>query len=283
MRIQVPLVFFLLSLSLLATEAGSAQYYYKDLISVQQSSSLQQRYKTAGIQKVSVLSYDPDGSVNKDFLCEQTITNNFRESETLTNSIATGKSWLSTYFDDSAMVIRSVDSGTDAVTASDYTYTPSGELLAIRTYAKNNDTSGYNNVELHIWQYKDGIPSGLLRIKNNTDTTFVLFTTDTSGNITEESSIRNGLLVEHYYYYYDDLQRLTDIVRYNDAKKRMVPDYMFAYDDKGHLEQMTVVQAINSDYMVWHYQYGPNGLKTKELCYDKSHQLMGSLVYNYAH
>jgi hypothetical protein len=281
MRIQVPIVFSILSVFLLATEAGSAQYYYKDLISAQQSSSLQQRYKAAGIQKVSVISYDPDGSVNKDFLCEQTLKNNFRASETLTNSIATGKSWLNTYFDDSLAVIRSVDSGTDAITATEYTYTPDGNLSTLRTYAKTNDTSGYNNLEVHIWQYKDGIPTGLLRIKNNTDTTYVLFTTDSSGNITDESSIRNGLLVEHYYYYYDDLQRLTDIVRYNEALKRMVPDYMFAYDDRGRLQQMTVVQAIHNEYLVWQYEYGSNGLKSKELCHDKSHQLVGSLVYNY--
>jgi antitoxin component YwqK of YwqJK toxin-antitoxin module len=283
MRFQVPLVCFFLSVSLLAAEAGSAQYYYKDLISAQQSSLLQQRYKTAGIQKISVLSYDPDGTVNKDFLCEQTLKNNFRESETLTSSIATGKSWLNTYFDDSMDVVRSVDSGADAITSTEYSYTPDGNLSTLRTYTKANDTTVYTNLEVHIWQYKDGIPTGVLRVKNNTDTTFVLFTTDTSGNITEESSVRNGLLVEHFYYYYDDQQRLTDIVRYNDAKKRMIPDYMFSYDNQGHLEQMTVVQAINSDYRVWHYEYGPNKLKSKALCYDKSHQLMGSLVYNYEH
>jgi YD repeat-containing protein len=273
---------FALALLFLAVSAASAQYYYRDVLSAVQSRTQQQLYKASNVRKVTVHSNDPDGTENKDFFCEQSLNAEGTEMETLTGSPATGKSQLTTYFDKDAHVIRSIDSSDASVTITQYTYDASGNLLSINIDA-HTDSGRYRTQEAHVWQYSaDGKPTGLLRIKNGDDTTFVLLQTDSLGNVTDEASVRNGELVEHYYYYYDDDHHLTDIVRYNEQVQRMVPDYMFAYDDQGNLGQMIVVRAIHNDYRIWRYLYNPNKLKFKELCYDRDHRLIGSIAYTYA-
>jgi hypothetical protein len=117
-------------------------------------------------------------------------------------------------------------------------------------------------------------------LKNGTDTTFVTVKSDAEGHVTDEQTYRQGVL-EHYYYYYDDAGHLTDIVRYNIQKGRMIPDYMFEYSDAGLLDQMTIVQVLDANYLVWRYEYADSGLRTKELCYDRSKELVGSIRYEY--
>jgi uncharacterized protein RhaS with RHS repeats len=136
--------------------------------------------------------------------------------------------------------------------------------------------------EQHLWQYDaQGRPSGMLKIKNGSDTTFVRFTTDEKGNIAEEHSSRKNIQLPTVYYYYDAAHHLTDIVRYNLKAQKLLPDYIFEYDENNRLISMLIVPEGTSDYMKWLYGYNDKGLKIKEACFSKQKQLLGRIEYQY--
>jgi hypothetical protein len=281
---------FIALLLLLIVQTASAQYFYKDILSLRESVEQQQRYSQNKVRDVLIQSFDPDGTENKDFFCRQSVSADYTRLETESGSIATGKSTLTTIFAPApgTRVLRSEDSSRDAITTTTYTYDAAGNVSAINSISTTADTSttdttNFISGEQHIWQYTPaGQPDRMLRIKEGGDTTLVRFQLDTLGNVTDEIAVRNGAAAEHYYYYYDENHRLTDIVRYNPKMKQMLPDYMFEYDaNTGKLSKMTVVQAINSSYLVWYYEYDPDGLRTKEFCYDKTKQLIGTIGYTY--
>ena len=97
----------------------------------------------------------------------------------------------------------------------------------------------------------------------------------------EERWRKKGSLVENYFYYYNEQHKLTDIVRYNAKALRLLPDYLFAYDSNGTLIQLTQVPQGSSNYLVWNYVYAANGLKEKELCFNKQKQPVGRIEYSY--
>jgi hypothetical protein len=121
----------------------------------------------------------------------------------------------------------------------------------------------------------------MLRIKNNTDTSYVSFKLDDAGNVSEEQSVRKGIKTEPVFYYYDAQKRLTDIVRFNNRSRRLLPEYMFEYSPANMVIQKITVPANSSDYMIWRYQYDATGLKVKEAVYDKYKQLTGKIEYVY--
>ena len=265
----------------LAYSSASAQFYYKDVLSTQETGARQQAYKNNHVHKVTVRNFNADGSENTDFTCTQEVSPD--RVLTLTSSSSTGQSFLTSWYDGSSRLVRSLDSGAYAVTTTTYTYTPTGSLQSIRNESHtNNDTVHYSTTEVHTWQFSaSGHPVSMTVLKNGADTTFVTVKTDAKGHVTDEQTYRQGVL-EHYYYYYDDAGHLTDIVRYNIQKERMIPDYMFEYSDSGLLDQMTIVQVLDANYLVWRYEYADSGLRTKELCYDRSKELVGSIRYEYA-
>lgn len=280
-----PLQAILLVFTLVSTRL-SAQFYYKDILSTQETGARQQLYKTNQVRKVTVRNYNPDGTTVENFVCEQTLDPSFASLATFTSSTSTAPSTLTSFFDASSRLVRSIDSSADAVTTTTYTYAASGVLASIRSESHSalTDTAHHVpvSIETHNWEYSPaGQPTGMLDIKNSTDTTWVSIKTDAQGNVTDELTYRAGSPSQHYYYYYDDAHHLTDIVRYNPQRERMVPDYMFAYDETGHLEQMMIVQANDANYLIWKYQYDTKGLRVKELCYDRSKQLLGSIGYEY--
>ena len=122
----------------------------------------------------------------------------------------------------------------------------------------------------------------MLRIKNRIDTTYVDFRLDEKGNVAEETEIHKGVRTEPVYYYYDTGNRLTDIVRYNRKAKRLLPEYMFEYSPSNQVIQKITVPSNSDNYLIWRYQYNPQGLKTKEVIYNKQKQLTGKVEYQYS-
>ena len=120
----------------------------------------------------------------------------------------------------------------------------------------------------------------MLRIKDKTDTTVVTFTYD-AGNVAQETWMRKGHVAETYYYYYNTKNQLTDIVRFNIRVRKMLPDFLYEYDEQDRISQMMQVPNGSTDYMVWKYTYNSNNLKEKELLYNKQQQLVGSVEYHY--
>lgn len=286
----MPKAFFAVLLSLIIGQTVSAQYYYKDILSIRESVRQQQLYSRNKVREILIQSFDPDGTENKDFNCRQVVKDDFTRLETESGSVATGKSTLTTLFspEPAIRVLRSEDSSRDAVTFTTYTYDASGNVSVIASTSRTADTSTTDTTnfvmgEQHLWYYNAaGQPDHMLRIKDGRDTTFVRFLLDSLGDVSDEIAVRRGAATEHYYYYHDDNHHLTDIVRYNARVGQMLPDYMFEYDaNTGMLSKMTVVQAINSSYLVWYYEYNPDGLTVKEFCYDKSKELIGTIGYTY--
>src|SRR6476469_206814 len=101
------------------------------------------------------------------------------------------------------------------------------------------------------------------------------------GNVGEEIWRRKGKETERYYYYWNDNHQLTDIVRFNLKARKMLPDFLFEYDSEGRVSQMTQVPANSSNYMIWKYVYDEKGLKKRELLYNKQHQAIGYVEYQY--
>ncbi|HSC39464.1 MAG TPA: hypothetical protein VLD19_16385, partial [Chitinophagaceae bacterium] len=101
------------------------------------------------------------------------------------------------------------------------------------------------------------------------------------GNPGEEKVVRNRVSLGSTFYYYDAQNRLTDIARYNKKADRILPEYMFEYNDAGQVSQMIVVPEGTSDYQTWKYAYNANGLKQQEACYSKQKQLLGKVEYSY--
>ena len=71
------------------------------------------------------------------------------------------------------------------------------------------------------------------------------------------------------------------MVRYNTRAKRLLPDYIFEYDEAGRIAMMLVTTAGGADYQKWFYKYDEKGLKIKDECYSKNKALIGKIEYSY--
>ena len=120
----------------------------------------------------------------------------------------------------------------------------------------------------------------MVKIKNGKDTTYYSFVLDEKGNVVEENGVSRGKKIPAVFYYYDEQNKLTDIVRYNIAARRLLPDYVFEYEN-GRLATMMVVPEEGTDYQKWYYSYDEDGLKILDACYSKSKVLIGTIEYAY--
>jgi hypothetical protein len=267
-----------LTILLLATTNVYSQYYYNDIITTQQTNEQYLLLKKNHIQQVSAKSYEADGEATTDFLLEQKIAANGSEIETTSDFPSTGKSEAQSFYvnDKLNKTITNSDRVTTTVT---YTY-DNNNLKSITTQTADtfmNSSSG----EAHLWFYEDNQPVKMLLIKNANDTTTIELIKDEHGDVGEERWRKKGRLLEHYFYYYNDQHKLTDIVRFNTKAQQLLPDFLFEYDDTGRLIQFTQIPVASDNYLVWHYEYGANGLKQKELCFNKQKQPVGSIQYTY--
>lgn len=83
-------------------------------------------------------------------------------------------------------------------------------------------------------------------------------------------------------YYYDAAGNLTDIVRFNEKIKQLLPDLMFTYNTNGTLQKMIQLEPSKNEYHTFVFDYNPKGLKVEErMYYKKFTQTLGKLVYLY--
>ncbi|MEJ7680802.1 MAG: hypothetical protein WKG06_23710 [Segetibacter sp.] len=61
----------------------------------------------------------------------------------------------------------------------------------------------------------------------------------------------------------------------------MLPDYIFEYDPKGRITQMTQTQSGSANYLIWKYTYNENGMKEKEIVFNKQKEMLGRIEYKY--
>lgn len=260
--------------------AANAQYYYKDIIGTKETTDLIKNYRNNKVSRVVLNSYDAENTKVDDFYVEQVFSTSDQMLRTISRSGVTNESVLISYADANGNVIKTVDSSETITSTSVYNYNTDGMLQSV-TSSSTDTAHSVNQVEEHRWEYNNGKIVRMLRIKDNKDTAYVSFKTDDKGNIIEEQSLRKGLASEPVYYYYDNNNRLTDIVRFNNKAKRLLPEYMFEYSPANQVIQKITVPANSSDYLIWRYQYDNKGLKIKEAVFDKHKQLTGKIEYLY--
>jgi hypothetical protein len=259
---------------------ANAQYYYKDIVGPGQTAQNAAKYKSQKIHSVNVISYENNGERTEDFNGSQTISNDYSKITTSFKTPMSGESELTTLFDGSGRLLKSIDTTDGSHSESEYFYNADGSLSKI----VNVSTSAGQKTEKeeHLWYYNsNGKPQKMFRVKNNTDTTYVTFVLDEKGNVTEENSVRRNTPVPALYYYYDDNNRLTDIASYNDKAKRLLPLYIFEYNAGNNISSMLVVPEGTDDYQKWMYEYNSAGLKVKETCLNKRKQVLGRVEYQY--
>ena len=269
-------LFTFLSVAIFSVQA---QYYYRDIISNRQLLAEMAQYRENKVRLIKIRSFEDDGTESDGFFCEKKISRNYRKTELFTRSNISGISLLTSLFNDKGQLISTSDSSELAVSVNRYTYDNDGRIISILSVIRSSDDDFTNEIkEEHMYVYGNGsIPEKMIRVKNVTDSTHILFGLDEHNNLAIEKDSRNG---SKYYYYYDSKNRLTDIVHSNEHTTKLIPDYLFEYNSAGQLVQMTNTEEGGSNYFVWKYSY-ENGLRIKEKCYSKERKLMGSIEYIY--
>ncbi len=261
--------------------AVNAQYYYKDILVTAQISATFQLQKANKVSMVKVAPFESNSPANDALSIEQTLDLAKNIVTTYSKTIDAGESWLTSYYNKSGVLVKTVDSTDEVTTNTEYTYDNGGHLSVISSKSVTKDN--FSETEVHSWKYNaDGKPEKMIKIKNGSDTTFIALTADEQGNIGEEAATRNRYSLGITYYYYDDQHRLTDVARYNKKADRILPDYMFAYNATGQLVQMIIVPEGSSEYQTWKYTYNQQGLRNQELCYSKQKQMVGKIEYSYS-
>jgi YD repeat-containing protein len=237
-------------------------------------------YTANNIKKVTARGITPEGAATSDFSEVGEINGTALKVTTNNNkAIAT----LKYSFNDRGQLVNSVDSALNVKSTSTYTYDANGKIISISNSATDADSTGdFSQTEVHQYIYKDGKLDKMWRIINKTDSLEVRFVTDEKGNVLEERNFRRGVLADPVYYYYDDRNRLTDIVRFNYKANRLLPDYLFEYDENDRvIQKITTTSGKNLGYLTWRYLFDEKGLKTKEALFNKDKQLQGRIDYTY--
>lgn len=270
------IAFFALSIFV---HTAKAQYYYKDIVSCLQAKNDLNTYKTNKVRSILIKSIEGNGEENDDFFAQKKISKDYKKAELFARNTLSAPSLQTSIYSAEGFLIKSTDSSDISVTSIYYSYNDAGMPTSITSIIRSSDDDFTNEiVEQHLYSYSaNGIPEKMARVKNHSDTVWILFAPDEKGNVAIEKDSKTGT---RYYYYYDNKGRLTDIVQENDFKKQMRPDYVFEYNSQGQISQMTSSEEGLNNYYVWKYYY-ENGLRIREKCFNKERKLMGSIEYEY--
>ncbi|HEV3221292.1 MAG TPA: hypothetical protein VGZ90_00365 [Puia sp.] len=272
---RFPIIIFFL----LLTFSSKSQYYYKDIVLTKQNQDNWKSLRNQKIKEVDIVSIDANDEPTPGFICKQKISSDFSSISTFTKSADISESTVTSYYDPSGHLIKTVDTSDTYKSTTEYGYNETGNISNLL----NNSVETDNHIvatEKHLWIYEGSILKQMIKIKGETDSTIVFFEKDEKGNIIEEKPVRAGQKLPSTYYYYDNEGMLTDIVRYNKKAGRLLPDYIFEYNS-GHISSMLFVPSGSTDYQKWKYTYNPNGLKESEICYDKKGQVVVKINYTY--
>ncbi len=270
-----------------AITSAKSQYYFTDIVSHRQSDYQYKQLIAAKVTHMQAVSYGKDSTtVSTTFTLEQDIIDGGKKVITKTTLANSGTTIIENNYRNDQLIISLnsiVQPLSTVVTKTAYTYSDQGEILSIVSNSLDTIASVSGFSERHIWQYNDkNKPTKMLNIKNNSDTLTVLFTYDEKGNVAEEKWFRKGLTIEKYYYYYDSDGLLTDVVRFNDRVRKLLPDFVYEYDDKANIIKMTQTIKGGTDYFIWKYTYNDKNLKATESCYTRKNELQGKVVYEYS-
>ena len=262
--------------------SAQAQYYYNDIVATSEMSRHMKNYVSNNVKQVVATGYEPNGVKSSDFNEWHDVLQNGTMLKITTRN---GQAVTRVYyrFDTDSRLISTTDSSGDVISVSTYSYDPQGRLVKVenKIIDAGND---FNQVEVHTWRYNnEGKPTGMWRSINNADSLEVRIIADESGNPAEEKSYKRNVETAAVFYYHDEQNRLTDIVRFNKRAKRLLPDYMFEYDEQGNvIQKITTTSSVGLGYIIWRYLFNDKGLKTKEALFNKEKQQTGRIDYAYS-
>lgn len=262
---------------MLFVTASIGQYYYNDIIATNQTNNQFALLTTNHIKKVTAESREADGSLTPHFFLQQVLNQNGTEITTVAEYPSTGNSIFIAQYSDNK-ISQSIDSVDKIRSVVNYTYNEN-KLNTITTTTEDKSMN-IVSYEEHHWFYDGNLPTKMWVIKNGKDTTIVHFIKEENGNIGEEHWYKNGVKVQNYFYYYNEKQQLTDVVKFNTRAERLLPEFLFTYDEAGNISSFTQVSGTGN-YTVWKYIYLSNGLKQKEVLFNKEKQLVGTIEFTY--
>jgi len=293
MKTLLSALFFISSFAL------QAQYYYNDIIGTQETNRQMKIYLANKVRTVSVTGTDQRGAKTSDFSEYQEIKEN---GTALKISAFNNLKKTVTYskFNSQGRLIRMTDSSTAIESVTTYDYDANGRITRVQNSTKDS-ANDFNQSEIHLWMYTaSGKPEKMWRIINSTDSLEIRFTPDEDDNPGDERVFKKGIEASQYYSYYDDQNqlkfvqtganlllyddqnRLTDVVRFNLKARRLLPDFMFEYDDKDRvIQKITTTANLKLGYLIWRYIFDEKGLKTKEALFNDDKQLTGKIEYSY--
>jgi len=257
-----------------------AQYYYKDLMAADDMKQQMKLLIDNKIQKIISTGYTPNGATTADYDETQEV-DAVKKQIRITTILKHTVTRIHYTFDNKGRLQSISDISMGLKSISEYTYDNAGNITIIKNVITDS-LQDFTQTEIHTWIYKNNKPEKMWRTINNTDSLEVKFKTDEQGNVIEEQNFKKGKASDPTYYYYDNKNRLTDIVRYNIMAKRLLPDYLFEYDDANRvIQKITTISSQNRGYLTWRYLYNEMGLKTKEALFNKEKQLQGRIDYSY--
>lgn len=270
---------FLISFFSLSFSSVNAQYFYKDLMSTIQQNNQFSILKNENLKLIKISSFDENDQPSDGFFCEKKINKNFTQSQMMSNSNITGQALLVTDYNAKGDVIKTTTTTPTTNNTVEFEYDSNGNISLIRTKTiADGDSSGIT--ETHEYFYENKLPVKMIRKKNNSVISTITFVADKKGNIIEEapSGRAND---KKYFYYYDDNNRLTDVVHYNVIAKRLLPDYMFEYNNENLPKQMISVDESGRNYFIWKYSYTDRKLPEIQKCFSKEKHLLGTIQFDY--
>lgn len=260
----------------------SAQYYYNDIFVAQDNQKTFSKLAQYKISNITIKALDPDGSDAINFYLNQKVDLAERKITTFSKSVFSDASILETLFNKAFQPVSVFDSSDAASTRTLYNYDDSGLLQSMQSTSVQIEQRQNVANELRQYRYNDkGIPVEMIRTKDGQDTISVMLKPSENGLPGEEQWYKDGKKIETWYYYYDEQNNLTDIVRYNSAAGKMLPDYMFGYDANGNMTSKVTVQPVTGAFRIWQYTYNSRGLKTQEIALNKDRKEEGKLLYTY--
>ena len=269
----------------LITLPVKAQYYYNDLIALKQWEQKARLYRTEQVSKITETAILPNGEKQTDYNQFHTISST---GDTVRKVRSMGEFTLTTlYIRDRAGYLQSeIEIQPGMNTRIEYKRDTNGNITRIENI-HTDSLLDFVDHEIHEWFYDaKNKPKELLRIveqfNGKFDTTTIRLILDEKEQVIEEQSYKNKNLSNFFYYYYDSSGNLTDIVRYNEKWKRLLPDQLFEYDEKNQLiQRMQLTGSRDVSYLIWRYGYERNGLLKEEALFNNKKEHTGSIRYNY--
>ncbi|MCX6209315.1 MAG: hypothetical protein NTZ59_07350 [Bacteroidetes bacterium] len=257
------------------------QFYYSDIVSIKNTNANYVLCKNSKVKSITVKNVMARTEDENSVAVKEVFKKNWQEKNTQTNMPnGSERTFITTYANDK--ISRKDDDGLNVNSLIRYEYS-GNNLSAIRTSSVDTSAEFSDGFfEKHLFEYDaQGLPNKMYKIKNNADTTTIVFVKDEANNIGEEKWYRKNDLIETYYYYYNDKKQLTDIVRFNAKYEKMLPEFLFEYNDNNQVVQMTQIPFGSSNYTVTKYTYDEKGLKTLEKIFTKRGDLLNKMEYVY--